>query len=71
MPLLGGADKTLARFEAHTRYKDFKALHIEQAKAFKRYLADERAQRSGEPLSKATLYATLSILRRFFSWLAG
>src|SRR5262249_28049959 len=49
----------------------FKAFHIEQAKAFKRDLADQRGHRSGEPLSKATLYATLSALKRFFVWLAG
>ena len=29
------------------------------------------AHRSGEPLSKATLYATLTALKRFFIWLAG
>jgi integrase len=63
--------KAIARFEAYTRYKDFKAFHIEQAKAFKRDLADQRGQRSGEPLSKATLYATLTALKRFFVWLAG
>jgi integrase len=63
--------KAIARFEAYTRYKDFKAFHIEQAKAFKRDLADQRGCRSGEPLSKATLYATLTALKRFFVWLAG
>jgi len=63
--------KAIARFEAYTRYKDFKAFHIEQAKAFKRDLADQRGYRSGEPLSKATLYATLTALKRFFIWLAG
>src|SRR5215203_1839284 len=63
--------KAIARFEAYTRYKDFKTFHIEQAKAFKRDLAGQRGCRSGEPLSKATLYATLSALKRFFHWLAG
>jgi len=63
--------KAIARFEAYTRCKDFKAFHIEQAKAFKRDLADQRGHRSGEPLSKATLYATLNALKRFFIWLAG
>ncbi len=63
--------KAIARFEAYTRYKDFKTFHIEQAKAFKRDLADQRAERTGEPLSKATLYATLTALKRFFVWLAG
>ena len=63
--------KALARFEAYTRYKDFKTFHIEQAKSFKRELAEQRSCRSGEPLSKATLYATLTALKRFFVWLAG
>jgi integrase len=63
--------KAIARFEAYTRYRDFKTFHIEQAKAFKRDLADQRGHRSGEPLSKATLYATLTALKRFFIWLAG
>ena len=34
--------KAIARFEAYTRYKDFKAFHVEQAKAFKRDLADPK-----------------------------
>jgi site-specific recombinase XerD len=63
--------KAIARFEGYTRYKDFKAFHIEQARAFKRDLADQRGGRSGEPLSKATLYATLSALKRFLIWLAA
>src|SRR5262245_56917814 len=63
--------KAIARFEAYTRYKDFKSFHIEQARAFKRDLAEQRGHRGGEPLSKATLYATLTSLKRFFVWLAG
>jgi site-specific recombinase XerC len=63
--------KAIARFEAYARYKDFKTFHIEQAKAFKRDFGDQRGHRSGEPLSKATLYATLTALKRFFVWLAG
>jgi hypothetical protein len=59
--------KAIARFEAYTRYKDFKTFHIEQAKAFKRDLADQRGHRSGEPLSKATLYATLTSLKHWSS----
>lgn len=61
----------VARFEANTRYRDFKAFHFEQAIAFKNRLAEQRAQRSGEKLSKATLHATLAHLKRFFQWLAG
>jgi integrase len=63
--------KAIARFEAYTRYKDFKSFHIEQAKGFKYSLANQRGSRSGEPLSKPTLYATLIALKRFFVWLAG
>ena len=68
---IDGVAKAISRFETYTRYKDFKAFHIEQAKAFKRDLANQRGHRSGEPLSKATLYATLTALKRFFVWLAG
>lgn len=65
------AAKALSRFEEYTRHRDFKAFHSEQAIAFKRYLAEQTGQRSGEKLSKATLHATLKQLRAFFFWLAG
>jgi integrase/recombinase XerD len=61
----------LARFEAYTRYRDFKTFHHQQAIAFKHHLAEQESQSTGEKLSKATQYATLSHLRRFFQWLAG
>ncbi len=64
------AAKALARFETYTKYRDFKAFHQEQAIAFKRHLAEQNGQRSREKLSKATLYATLTQLKRFFQWLA-
>lgn len=70
-PSVDAVAKAISRFEAYTRYKDFKTFHIDQAKAFKRNLADQRGHRSCEPLSKATLYATLTFLKRFFVWLAG
>jgi integrase len=63
--------KALNRFEVYTRHRDFKAFHVEQAIAFKKYLAEQNGQRSGEKLSKATVYATLTQLKRFFQWLAG
>jgi site-specific recombinase XerD len=63
--------KAIARFEAYTKWRDFKKFHIEQAKGFKQSLSDQRGSWSGEPLSKATLYATLTALKRFFIWLAG
>jgi len=64
------AAKALARFETATRYRDFKAFHFEQALAFKRHLADQDSHATGGKLSKATLNATLSHLKRFFQWLA-
>ncbi|MBM4223790.1 MAG: site-specific integrase [Gammaproteobacteria bacterium] len=69
-PTVDAVAKALARFEADTRHRDFKAFHFEQAVAFKRRLADQKAQRSGAKLSKATLNATLAHCKRFFQWLA-
>jgi integrase len=69
-PTVDAVAKALSRFEEHTRYRDFKAFHYEQAVAFKRHLAEQKGQRSGERLSKATLHATLTQLKQFFQWLA-
>lgn len=68
---LDGVAAALARFEAQTRYRDFMAFHHQQAVAFKHHLAAQDNQRTGEKLSKATQYATLAHLKRFFQWLAG
>lgn len=60
----------LARFEEYTSYRDFKAFHRKQAMAFKDHLASQGNRSTGEKLSKATRYATLAHLKRFFQWLA-
>ena len=70
-PTVDAVAKALARFEADTadnkgRPRDFKVFHFEQAIAFKKRLAEQKAQRSGEKLSKATLNATLAHCKRFF-----
>ena len=52
--------KAIARFEAYSRYKDFKAFHIEQASGFKRMLTEQISATTGERLSKATLFHTLN-----------
>src|SRR5437763_1433561 len=70
-PSLDAAAAALTRFEAHTRYRDFKTFHHQQAVAFKHHLAGQDSQATGDKLSKATQYATLSHLKRFFQWLAG
>jgi integrase/recombinase XerC len=62
--------KALSRFEEWNRHKSFQVFHHEQAVAFKRHLAEQTGQRSGEKLSKATLHATLTQLKQFFLWLA-
>jgi len=64
------AAKALDRFETYTKHRDFKAFRPEQAVAFKKQFAEQYSQKSGEKLSKATLYATLTQLKRFFQWLA-
>jgi len=69
-PTIDAAAKALSRFEVYTRYRDFKAFHFEQAVAFKKHLAAQNGQQSGKKLSKATLHATLTQLKRFFQWLA-
>src|SRR5215469_3624876 len=68
---LDGVAKALNRFETYTKFRDFKTFRIEQAKGFKASLAEQMSARTKDRLSKATLYATLSALKRFFIWLAG
>ena len=62
--------KSLTRFEAYTKRRNFKLFHIDQARGFKLHLADQQNSRTGKPLSKSTIYATLTHLKRFFRWLA-
>lgn len=69
-PTIDAAAKALNRFEVYSKFRDFKAFHFEQAIAFKRHLAEQKGQYSGERLSKATLHATLNQLKRFFKWLS-
>ncbi len=69
-PTVDANAKALNRFEVYTKHRDFKTFHFEQAIAFKKYLAELKGQKSGEKLSKATLLATLTQLKRFFQWLA-
>lgn len=64
------AAAALARFEAYTRFRDFRRFHFEQAIGFKRRLAEEKNMRTGEQLSKATVLATLNTLRVFLQWLS-
>ncbi|EPX80255.1 tyrosine-type recombinase/integrase [Litoreibacter arenae] len=67
-------DKVLAailKFEESTGFKPFTKFHIEQAARFKRDLNRAKNPRTGKPLSHATIDATLALVRKFFTWLAG
>lgn len=64
-----GVAQALNRFEVYTKYINFKKFHYERAIGFKNYLAKQKNQRTGKPLSKATLHTTLSNLKHFFQWL--
>jgi integrase/recombinase XerD len=62
--------KAISRYENYTGRKDFATFNKEQAVAFKKSLAKSKAERSGEPLAKSTLYATINCLKAFFKWLS-
>ncbi len=68
---IDGVAAALHRFETYTGFRDFRQFHIQQAINFKRHLAKERNERTGKPLSKATMHAVLSALKASFQWLAG
>lgn len=68
--VLKAADAIL-RFEVSTGYKSFKKFHIEQPRAFKAKLNEERSATTGKPLSKATVSGILRANKAFFIWLAG
>jgi len=58
--------QAINRFEAYTGNRDFKRFHVEQAKGFKRALAEQLNLRTREPLSKATLHSIVTALKAFF-----
>ena len=60
----------LTRFEDATRFKPFKEFHIEKAVSFKEILRKARNPKTGKPLSKATISATLRSVKAFFQWLS-
>jgi integrase len=61
----------IAQFEASTGHRDFAAFHFEQARRFKRALAETVNPTTGKPLAKATTYSRLMAVKAFFIWLAG
>ncbi|TAL40178.1 MAG: site-specific integrase [Alphaproteobacteria bacterium] len=67
---IDGIRKAISRFEEYNRLKDFGTFNREQAIAFKDHLALQKAQRTGEPMAKATMLGTLNALKEFFRWLS-
>ena len=67
---IDGVAMALTRFETYNKRKNFKAFHYEQAIAFKKYLASQDSQKTGERLAKATVHSTLRHLKAFFQWLS-
>ena len=62
--------KAIVRFEQDTGFKDFRTFNKEQAIAFKKHLAKQKAIRTGQPISKSTMLSTVNALQAFFKWLA-
>jgi integrase len=67
---IDGAAKAIHRFEEHSKNRDFKKFHIEQARAFKAHLIGAPNARTGAPLSASTIHSTLAAVKAFFVWLA-
>lgn len=67
---IDGVRKALHRFEEYTGYADFARFDNGQAVGFKKYLAACKAERSGQPLSRATVHSTVNVLQEFMRWLA-
>ena len=67
---IDGVAKAISRFEEYTKYRDFKAFHHNQAVGFKTHLSKQVNQKTGKPLSKATMNSTVRYLKTFIQWLA-
>jgi integrase/recombinase XerD len=67
---IDGAAAALAKFEGYTNFRDFKRFHIQQAIGFKNRLSEHISLRTGERLSRGTVFSTLNALRAFFLWLS-
>jgi len=67
---IDGVRAALLLYEEHTGFKDFGVLHSEQIIAFKKKLSSQLSQRTGKPISIATVHTTVQHLKAFFRWLA-
>ena len=53
---IDGAAAALAKFEGYTNFRDFKRFHIQQAIGFKNRLSEHISLRTGERLSRGTVF---------------
>jgi integrase len=74
----GRDDKTISKialairkYEQSTKWKSFKAFHIEDAGRFKADLRKAKNPRTKKPLSHSTIDSTLRAVKAFIHWLAG
>lgn len=67
---IDGVRASLLLYEEHIGFREFGALHSEQIIAFKKKLCSQRNQRTGKPISIATVHTTVQHLKAFFRWLA-
>jgi integrase/recombinase XerD len=45
-PMVDAVAPALSRFEAYTRYRDFKVFHLQQAVSFNKHLTEQKGQKS-------------------------
>lgn len=67
---VNGIRKAIDRFEIYNSHKDFNTFNKDQAIAFKKHIAIQKAVMTNEPLSKSTVLSTVTALKDFFQWLA-
>lgn len=58
-------EKAIERYDEYHRRKDWRRFNIEQPLAFKTHLSEQTNARTGQPLSEATIVATLGALKAF------
>ncbi len=64
------AASAISSYEAFLDGKDFRTLHAERARSFKRKLSKQTNAKTGAPLSASTVGSTLREIKAFFHWLA-
>jgi integrase/recombinase XerD len=62
-------EKAIWKYEEFTKKEDYRSFNSEKAKAFKRWLATKKNERSKKPVSLSYQYHTLRHLKMFLEWL--